>query len=205
MFSTLSDTQRRLLLIGVPVVAAMVLATRLRGGGAPEPAIDGDQVEPADGQLGPVLTGTADTSAIDVGQLADFQTNLSEYLTMLARRIDQALGSSDPPPANRPPAITSLSNEALKAECRKVTGAGTAGQQPRYSRAAVQAEIWRRIQNRTMSLNRLTGSCREAMVQYALAHGGRPPGGRTGASTPRTAAKPAAAPRRRATTKEPRR
>lgn len=162
MFENLSPTQRRVALIGLPAVGGLVLARRLAGGDA------GDDVEVSEAE--PTVVTAPNTDAIGVGQLADFETSITAYLLDLKQDIlDYMGGGTQPPPATDRPPIGTLSNAELKAECGRINGAGSRA--PRYTAAAVYAEMRRR----DISVNRLTGPCRRGYVNWLVGRGQAPP------------------------------
>jgi hypothetical protein len=80
----LSDGQRKALLIGVPAVALVAVGVRFGKGSTPPPAAPADDQPsstPPTGYLPP-----ASTDAIGVGQLADFESHITQLISNLGQQ-----------------------------------------------------------------------------------------------------------------------
>ncbi len=86
----LSPTQRQALMFGVPAVALVALGVRMGKRDAPA---EEETTPPPTGYLAP------STDAIGVGQLADFESKLKDYIDHLFTGPP----TTTPPPTNRPP------------------------------------------------------------------------------------------------------
>ena len=149
----LTDTQRKVLMFGVPAVAGIFVVSRLAGGsGSAPPADDAGDPPDADlpvGAVGPYAMPSTD--AIGTGALSDLLSQLTgQYNDLL--RGQQAL-------LNRPNGISPIPQPARRTDGQVIA-------------ACDVATMFRR----KISVNdpRIATGCRRTYVAYALRHGARP-------------------------------
>ena len=153
IFDQLTDTQRKVLMFGVPLAAGVFVVSRVAGrSGASADASDGGDAPAADlpvGAVGPYAMPSTD--AIGTGALSDFLSGLTDQYDQLQQNITVLMnrphGVSPPPPRPR------RTDAQIIAACDLVA-----------------------MFNRRISLNdpRISRGCRRAYVAYALRHGATP-------------------------------
>src|SRR5205814_528523 len=81
-------TQRKILMVGVPVAAALAIGTIVKGNQEPaeDPEIPENGATP--GTAGFVMPST---DAIGTGELGQFESNVTDYLLQLQQSLDQAV------------------------------------------------------------------------------------------------------------------
>lgn len=94
-----SPGQRQALMYGVPVVAGVVLVSKLRGKAQPAPDVNAQVIGHT----------TPSTDAIGVGQLSEFESSVTDQLNQLAQIVnaggdgaDAAVATPPPPPTPAP-------------------------------------------------------------------------------------------------------
>lgn len=104
-WNDLTPGQRRLFLLGVPVVAVFALIVTLRGGGRGAPPDDDEDGGPSAAVLPGSFAPTASTDAIGVGQLASYEDAMTAELDAMRDEMrEQPAATPDPATTAQPSA-----------------------------------------------------------------------------------------------------
>lgn len=147
LLARLTDTQRKLVMFGVPAVVGVFLVSRLAGGSSePDAEPDPPDADLPVGAVGPYAMPSTD--AIGTGTLSDFLSQLTDQYNSIQRAL-----------VDRPNGVTPIPPPARRTDGQVIAACDLAA-----------------MYRRRISVNdpRITQGCRRSYARYLLARGARP-------------------------------